>query len=250
MNPPAIVRGARNLPRTRHVSRVLINQPDALASDESEPNDYFQSPDQSSNHGLANRTNDSIYLARSDRDTRLEEELSLNEVYLFDCCGLTRELKPANEYMNIFKKFFYLFNVLVFLFGFATFGMGLWFRIDPKVYEIHKYIETQNYTIAGWIMLFGGFLACIVALLGCMATRKYDLSLLVCYLITLMILLLASVATTIMLTIHGLGLSLEMFLIRELYEQIRRRVVNTEMALFASNEAIHFMDFVQVKVSL
>lgn len=170
------------------------------------------------------------------------------EVYICDCCGVTRQLSPAIEFMSTFKSLFFLFNFLAFVLGFASVGMGLWFRIDPKVYEIHKYIETQNFTLAGWIMLFAGFITCLVALAGFVGASKQVAGLLLIYLASMVALLLAFVATLVLLSVYGLGSTLQHFLTKEIYEQIRRRSMNSEPNSFNSNEAAQFLDFIQVKV--
>lgn len=179
-----------------------------------------------------------------------DHEPSLEEVYLCNCCGVTKELDPAMKYMPIFRSLFLLFNFFVFAFGLADLGMGLWFRIDPKVYELHKYIATQNFTIAGWIMLFGGFLACLMALIGFTAAIRQTIGLLIFYLIVMIILTLSFVGTIVLLTVYGLGRPLENFLTKEIYEQIRRRTMNTESDLFMNTDAAQFLDFLQVKVGL
>ena len=178
-----------------------------------------------------------------------EQNSSLAEVYLCNCCGVTKELDPAMKYMPVFKSLFFLFNFFVFAFGLANLGMGLWFRIDPKVYEIHKYIETQNFTIAGWILLFGGLLACLTALIGFTATARQAAGLLIFYLLIITTLTLSFVSCIVLLTVYGLGMPLQRFLTKEIYEQIRRRTMNTEVDLFVNNDAAQFLDFVQVKVS-
>lgn len=151
--------------------------------------------------------------------------------------------------MSIFTNLFFLFNFLTFCFGFGCLGMGLWFRIDPKVYEIHKYIETQNFTISGWIMLFGGFFACLTALMGYCASFRQSQSLLGCYMSIIIPLTIIFVGTVVLLVVHGLGFTLEQFLNKEIYEQIRRRSINNQVSWSIHGDATQFLDFIQVKVS-
>ena len=184
-----------------------------------------------------------------DEEEEVEEPLDAQEVYLCTCCGVTKEVHPAMRHVPLLRSLFFLFNFLVFAFGLALLGMGLWFRIDPKVYEIHKYIETQNFTIAGWIMLFGGFLACLTALIGFAGSVRLRTGLLLFYLFILIALTLAFVGALVLLTVYGLGTTLELFLTKEIYEQIRRRTMNTELDVFMNSDAAQFLDFVQVKVS-
>lgn len=184
----------------------------------------------------------------SDDGSAEQEPNRVEEVYLCDCCGVTKEMSPAMKHMPMLRSLFILTNFLAFAFGFADFGMGLWLRIDPKVYEIHKYIETQNFTIAGWILLFGGFTACLTALLGFMAAFRQSTTTLLYYCIIMTLLTLAFVGTIVLLTIYGFGRSLEMFLTKEMYDQMRRRSMSTEQILDANSDAAHFLDFVQVKV--
>lgn len=169
------------------------------------------------------------------------------EVYICDCCCFSKEISPSMKYMPAFKRLFFVFNFLVLAFGLANLGMGLWFRIDPKVYEIHKYIETQNFTNAGWIMLFGGFIACLMALAGFAAATRQLAGLLVFYFIVMIILTIAFVGTLVLLTVYGLGDPLEKFIIREIIDQMRRRM-STELDLYATSQASGFIDFIQVKV--
>lgn len=186
---------------------------------------------------------------RKQVDADRELERVAEEVYICDCCGVAQELSPGIKYMTTFRTLFFLFNFLVFVFGLANFGLGLWFRIDPKVYEIHKYIETQNFTIAGWIMLFCGFSACIVALIGFISAARQSVCLLILYFAIIIILTFAFVGTLVLLTVYGLGKALEHFIIKEIYEQLRRRSMSTEFDLSTSNDAAQFLDFIQVKVS-
>lgn len=178
------------------------------------------------------------------------DRMPAEEVYICDCCGVTRQLSPAIEFMATFRSLFFLFNLLAFVFGIGNLGMGLWFRIDPKVYEIHKYIETQNFTFAGWIMLFGGLLTCLVALVGFMGATKQAVGLLLVYLTSMVALTLAFVASLVLLAVYGLGSTLQHFLTKEIYEQIRRRSMNSEPDSFNSNDAAQFLDFIQVKVRI
>lgn len=46
-------------------------------------------------------------------------------------------------------------------------GIGLWFRIDPKMYEPTLYIDTDNFMNVGWIMMFGGLAIVIISIVGC-----------------------------------------------------------------------------------
>lgn len=181
----------------------------------------------------------------------LSEQGSLEEVYLCSCCGVTKELDPAMKYMPLFRSLFILFNLLALVFGLADLGMGLWFRIDPKVYELHYYIETQNFTIAGWILLFGGLLAALTALLiGFAASVRHSIGLLIFYSVIMAILSITFIGTLVLLTVYGLGGSLERFMTKEMYEQIRRRTMSSEFDLLTSSDAAQFIDFVQVKVSV
>jgi cation transport ATPase len=183
------------------------------------------------------------------QDQHQDDSASLEEVYLCSCCGVTKPLDPAMKFMPLFRSLFLLFNFLVFAFGLAGLGMGLWFRIDPKVYEIHKYIETQNFTLAGWIMLFAGFTACLMALIAFASISKHSICLLVFYSVIMALLTVSSIGSLVLLTVYGLGEPLERFMSKEIYEQIRRRTMSTELDLSTSSDAAQFLDFVQVKVS-
>lgn len=178
-----------------------------------------------------------------------EEKPDAEEVYVCNCCGISREVGPSIQFMPTFKACFFLFNFLVLVGGFANLGMGLWFRIDPKVYEIHKYIETQNFSIAGWIMLFAGFTAIIMSLIGFASASRQSAGALVAYFIVMISLTVAFMGALVLLSVYGLGSPLERFLIKEIYEQMRRRATNTQIDLFISSDAAQFLDFIQVKVS-
>lgn len=167
------------------------------------------------------------------------------DVYICDCCWISRELAPAYEHLSSLSSLFFLFNFLVFAFGFACLGMGLWLRIDPKIYEIHKYIETQNFTYAGWIILFGGFASCMISLLGFAGTGKQSQCLLLFYMLIMLCLLIGFIGSLVLLVVHGLGYNLELFLNKEIYEQMRRRAMSNQ-----NDWAAQFLDFIQVKVSL
>lgn len=177
-----------------------------------------------------------------------EDKSDAEEVYVCNCCGISREVGPSVQFMSVFKTCFFLFNFLALVGGFANLGMGLWLRIDPKVYEIHKYIETQNFTIAGWIILFAGFLAIITSLIGFGAASRQSAGSLVFYFVVMISLTVAFVGGVVLFTVYGLGKPLERFLVKEIYEQIRRRATNTGMDSFISSDAAQFVDFIQVKM--
>lgn len=173
----------------------------------------------------------------------------VEEVFVYNCCGTTNELNPSIKFLSTYQCSFTAFNFMVFAFGLANFGMGLWFRIDPKVYEIHKYIETQNFTYAGWIILFCGLLACLVALIGCLANEQQLMSWLVIYIFATILLTIAFVSCLVLLTVYGFGQPLEQFLSKEIYEQIIRRSMSTDIISATQiSYAAQFIDFIQVKL--
>ena len=49
-------------------------------------------------------------------------------------------------------------------------GIGLWLRIDPKMYEPTLYIDTENFINVGWIMMFSGLAIVILSIIGCIGT--------------------------------------------------------------------------------
>ena len=51
--------------------------------------------------------------------------------------------------------------------GMVFIGIGIWFRVDPKMYEPTNYIETANYIYAAWIMMFTGLAMVIMSFVGC-----------------------------------------------------------------------------------
>lgn len=227
-------------------ARLNVQQQHNQAVDQLEQRVDFHDIDQDS---------DDFRVGLGERDGQRDEgqlelnEADLEEVYLCTCCGVTKPLDPAMKFIPMFRNLFLFTNFLVFALGLAGLGMGLWFRIDPKVYEIHKYIETQNFTLAGWIMLFAGFLACIMALVAFCSISKHPVCLLTFYSIVMTLLTISSIGSLVLLTVYGLGNSLERFLNKEIYEQIRRRTMSTEVDLSSSSDAAQFLDFVQVKVS-
>ena len=52
-------------------------------------------------------------------------------------------------------------------FGMVLMGIGIWLRVDPKMYEPTRYIPTDNYIAAAWIMMITGFIIVIVGFCGC-----------------------------------------------------------------------------------
>lgn len=46
-------------------------------------------------------------------------------------------------------------------------GIGIWFRVDPKMYEPTLYIPTDNFMAAAWIMMVTGLIITIVSFFGC-----------------------------------------------------------------------------------
>lgn len=46
-------------------------------------------------------------------------------------------------------------------------GIGIWLRVDPKMYEPTTYIATDNYIAAAFIMMVTGLIIVIVGFCGC-----------------------------------------------------------------------------------
>lgn len=46
-------------------------------------------------------------------------------------------------------------------------GIGIWLRVDPKMYEPTRFIQTDNYIAAAWIMMITGFIIVIIGFCGC-----------------------------------------------------------------------------------
>lgn len=215
--------------------RAHFDQPQQQQQMQATATTTFNKP---SNH----LTDDLNSMQTSVKNTIIRDEP--RDVYICDCCWISRELAPAYEHLSSLSSLFFLFNFFVFAFGFACFGMGLWLRIDPKIYEIHKFIETQNFTYAGWIILFGGFAACLLSIMGFVATGKKSQCMLILYMLILLSLIIGFIGSLVLLVVHGLGYKLELFLNKEIYEQMRRRAMSNQ-----NDWAAQFLDFIQVKVS-
>ena len=46
-------------------------------------------------------------------------------------------------------------------------GIGIWMRVDPKMYEPTTYIPTDNYIAAAFIMMITGFIIVLMSFYGC-----------------------------------------------------------------------------------
>lgn len=46
-------------------------------------------------------------------------------------------------------------------------GIGIWLRVDPKMYEPTRFIQTDNYIAGAWIMMITGFIIVIIGFCGC-----------------------------------------------------------------------------------
>ena len=46
-------------------------------------------------------------------------------------------------------------------------GIGIWFRVDPKMYEPTTYIATDNFMAVAWIMMLTGLIITFVSFCGC-----------------------------------------------------------------------------------
>ncbi|KAG9510130.1 Tetraspanin-11 [Fragariocoptes setiger] len=167
----------------------------------------------------------------------IDDKESTASVHVYRCCGLTYKMRRP---LRVFKILFFLFNALVFVLGVAIMGMGLWYRIDPKVYEIHKYMETKNFTIAGWIMLFGGFAVIIMTMVGHVGVAGQRKGIIGFYALIMTVVTILFVACLVLVTVYGFGESLERFATKEVLEQIQQKPF--------SDRAAQFLDFLQVKM--
>lgn len=90
------------------------------------------------------------------------------------------------KYLSCVKVCLILLNILLFVsiinvfqicsfnnsrtlqaFGMVLMGIGIWLRVDPKMYEPTTYIPTDNYIAAAFIMMITGFIIVIVGFYGC-----------------------------------------------------------------------------------
>lgn len=46
-------------------------------------------------------------------------------------------------------------------------GIGIWMRVDPKMYEPTTYIPTDNYIAGAFIMMITGFIIVLMSFYGC-----------------------------------------------------------------------------------
>ena len=46
-------------------------------------------------------------------------------------------------------------------------GIGIWMRVDPKMYEPTTYIPTDNYIAGAFIMMITGFIMVLMSFYGC-----------------------------------------------------------------------------------
>ncbi|KAI1281957.1 ATP-binding cassette sub-family G member 4 [Halotydeus destructor] len=132
------------------------------------------------------------------------------------------------------------FIILRLCFGMVLMGIGIWLRVDPKMYETSNFIEIDDYIIAAWIMMVTGFILTLMSFVGCYGSVTECPCVLGFYIFILFLCLLADISGLVLAAQNGFGAHLEMYLDQQITLQIQQRQF--------SDEARKFLDFVQVKL--
>ncbi|XP_074601323.1 23 kDa integral membrane protein-like [Brevipalpus obovatus] len=145
-----------------------------------------------------------------------------------------------DEYFSCCKVCLVFFNFILFCIGMVLLSLGLWFRIDPKMYEPPWYLETDNIMYAGWLMLFSGIAVVIIAFVGCCGVLSNSTAKLGGYMLCMGILVALAIAGCILACTYGFGDRLEWYVTQQVMLHIQRRPFSP-----ISRE---ILDFLQVKL--
>ncbi|XP_015789376.1 tetraspanin-1 [Tetranychus urticae] len=144
------------------------------------------------------------------------------------------------QYFSCVKIFLVFFNFLLWCSGMTLIGIGLWFRIDPKMYEPTLYIDTENFINVGWIMMFSGLAIVIISIIGCIGTLTNSTCKLGTYIFIMALLIGLAIACVVLAATHGFGERLEYYVTQQVLIQIQQRPF--------SERARELLDFIQVKL--
>ncbi|RWS25884.1 CD9 antigen-like protein [Leptotrombidium deliense] len=126
------------------------------------------------------------------------------------------------------------------LIGLTLIGIGIWYRVDPKMYEPTNYIGIQSYIVAAWIMMITGLIIVIFAFIGCFGAANDSTSLLCFYFVTTSIVCALQITCIVLACAHGFGDQLEEYVSQQVILHVQQRQFN--------DKAREFLDFVQVKL--
>ncbi|XP_074601260.1 tetraspanin-1-like [Brevipalpus obovatus] len=144
------------------------------------------------------------------------------------------------QYFSCLKVCLIFFNFILWCTGMTLIGIGMWFRIDPKMYEPTLYIDTDNFMNVGWIMMFGGLAIVIFSFVGCCGVLTNSTCKLATYIIMMGILIALAIAGIVLSATHGFGDRLEWYVTQQILIHIQQRQF--------SDRSREILDFIQVKL--
>ncbi|XP_054153919.1 tetraspanin-4-like [Oppia nitens] len=144
------------------------------------------------------------------------------------------------KHMNLLKSCIILLNFLLWLFGWAILGIGIWLRVDPKSYEPSRFIDTDNILHASMIMIITGFIILLLGFVGLIGVITENPCLLATYFTILICLFVMQIAAIVLGIFHGFGERLEIFSNEEILQNLQQAQYN--------DQSRRFLDFFQVKL--
>ncbi|RWS03507.1 CD9 antigen-like protein [Dinothrombium tinctorium] len=144
------------------------------------------------------------------------------------------------QFLACIKVIVVILNILLLLIGLTMIGIGIWLRVDPKMYEPTNYIGTQSFIIAAWILMFTGLFVVIISFFGCFGAANDSAGMLCIYFAVMSILVALEIACVVLSSAHGFDETLEKYVTEQVLLNVQQRYFN--------DNAKEFLDFVQVKL--
>ncbi|XP_076362230.1 CD9 antigen-like isoform X2 [Tachypleus tridentatus] len=140
--------------------------------------------------------------------------------------------------LSFMKYIIFTFNFILWCFGAALFGLGIWIRTDEDFWEYENNLPVQNYYQATYIVITVGAILLIIGFIGCCGAATDSLCLLLTYFFVMLVMVIMELAAAGLVWKAADGDKLQQFLT----EQIE---IEMEKQQYDEN-ARRFMDLMQI----
>ncbi|XP_054720280.1 23 kDa integral membrane protein-like [Uloborus diversus] len=148
--------------------------------------------------------------------------------------------ETSRSSMTCLRNCLVIFNLLIWLFGAALTGLGLWIRFDPEFLEIQTGLKVTQFTSAAITLIVAGVVIMVVGFIGCYGAMAQKVWMLIIFSVIIVIVILME------LTVMGIVWSAVSN--KNMQEDIKARAKEALQKMDENKAFRRLMDLMQIKL--
>lgn len=142
--------------------------------------------------------------------------------------------------MTCLKNSLIILNLLIWLFGAALTGIGIWIKVDKEFWDIQTGLDMKQFSMAGYILIAAGVIIMLIGFVGCYGAFSLSLCLLSVYAIVVILIILMEIA--VMALVWTISSN------KDMKEEIKAKAKKAMQEMSRNEYQQHFLNLLQSKL--